>query len=64
MLPIVCMLIFLLLCCTGVFDCINKMWILWTKNPKTNDPVVVLPLRFPDRIIPSLLEGTYASKAN
>ncbi|XP_026276957.1 uncharacterized protein LOC113205509 isoform X2 [Frankliniella occidentalis] len=29
----------------GIFDCVNRTWSLYTDNPKTHDPVVVLPLQ-------------------
>ncbi|KAJ1523424.1 hypothetical protein ONE63_001286 [Megalurothrips usitatus] len=28
----------------GIFDCVNRTWSLYTDNPKTHDPIVVLPL--------------------
>ncbi|XP_012256665.2 uncharacterized protein LOC105686426 [Athalia rosae] len=29
----------------GIFDCIEKTWSIYTDNPKTNDPVVVISLQ-------------------
>lgn len=28
----------------GIFDCVKRTWSLYSDNPKTNDPLVVLPL--------------------
>ncbi|XP_034232953.1 uncharacterized protein LOC117640533 isoform X2 [Thrips palmi] len=28
----------------GIFDCVNRTWSIYTDNPKTHDPIVVLPL--------------------
>lgn len=29
----------------GIFDCVRQTWSIYTDNPKTNEPVVVLPLQ-------------------
>jgi Acyl-coenzyme A:6-aminopenicillanic acid acyl-transferase len=31
--------------CVGIFDLKKKTWSLYTDNPKTNDPIVVIPLQ-------------------
>lgn len=28
----------------GIFDCVKRTWTLYSDNPKTNEPLVVLPL--------------------
>nr|CAD7457612.1 unnamed protein product [Timema tahoe] len=28
----------------GIFDCVERTWSIYADNPKTNDPIVVLPL--------------------
>ncbi|XP_063706790.1 beta-alanyl-dopamine/carcinine hydrolase [Culicoides brevitarsis] len=30
--------------CVGIFDCVNRTWTLYSDNPKTSEPLVVLPL--------------------
>lgn len=30
--------------CVGIFDCKNRTWSLYSDNPKSNDPLIVLPL--------------------
>jgi Acyl-coenzyme A:6-aminopenicillanic acid acyl-transferase len=30
--------------CVGIFDLKNRTWSLWKDNPKTNEPLLVLPL--------------------
>lgn len=30
--------------CVGIFDCIKRTWTLYSDNPKTNEPLVVIPL--------------------
>lgn len=30
----------------GIFDFKKKTWKLWTNNPKFNDPIIELPLKF------------------
>lgn len=30
--------------CVGIFDCKNRTWTLYSDNPKTNEPLVVIPL--------------------
>ncbi|XP_017753141.1 PREDICTED: uncharacterized protein LOC108545855 isoform X2 [Eufriesea mexicana] len=33
---------------TGIFDCIEKTWSIYTNKPNTTEPVLVIPLRFHD----------------
>ncbi|XP_046663653.1 uncharacterized protein LOC124356598 [Homalodisca vitripennis] len=34
---------------TGIFDCIKKTWSIYGDNPKTNKPLLVLPLELKDQ---------------
>lgn len=37
----------------GLFDLSKKTWTLWTNNPKTNPPIIQLPLKFTIFISPT-----------
>ncbi|XP_029342967.1 uncharacterized protein LOC100162707 isoform X1 [Acyrthosiphon pisum] len=42
----------------GVFDFIERTWMIWTNNPLTNPPIIKLPLKFTTFISPTTDIGT------
>lgn len=37
---------------TGIFDCIERTWSIYTDIPKTNEPILVIPMQLRDFAAP------------